>query len=88
MDQIEVEGLRITFRRTGEGPPLVLLHGFAGDSREWRRQIDDLSDEFTVVAWDAPGSGGYVKSPKAEGADERSQAVCVVGKAKRFGRIR
>jgi len=27
--------------------------GFVGDSREWRRQIEDLSDEFTVVAWDA-----------------------------------
>ena len=57
MDEIEVGGLGIAFERRGEGPPLVLLHGFVGDSREWRRQIDALSDEFTVVAWDAPGSG-------------------------------
>jgi pimeloyl-ACP methyl ester carboxylesterase len=29
-----------------------------GDARStWRRQIDDLSDEFTVVAWDVPGAG-------------------------------
>lgn len=27
------------------------------DSREWRRQLDDLSDAFTVVAWDGPGCG-------------------------------
>ena len=50
MDQLEVEGLRIAYERAGEGPPLILLHGFVGDSREWRRQIDGLSDEFTVEA--------------------------------------
>jgi pimeloyl-ACP methyl ester carboxylesterase len=64
MDEIEVAGLGIAFERRGEGPPLVLLHGFVGDSREWRRQIDDLSDEFTVVAWDAPGSGRSSDPPE------------------------
>jgi pimeloyl-ACP methyl ester carboxylesterase len=65
MDQLEVEGLRIAYERAGEGPPLVLLHGFVGDSREWRRQIDGLSDEFTVVAWDAPGSGRSTDPPES-----------------------
>jgi pimeloyl-ACP methyl ester carboxylesterase len=56
--QLEVVGLRIAYRRAGEGPPLLLLHGYVGDGRgTWRRQIDELSDEFTVVAWDAPGAG-------------------------------
>jgi pimeloyl-ACP methyl ester carboxylesterase len=36
----------------------MLLHGYVGDRRTWRRQLDELSDEFTVVAWDAPGYGG------------------------------
>ena len=57
MDELEVQGLRIAYERAGDGPPLILLHGFVGDSREWRGQLDGLSDEFTVVAWDAPGSG-------------------------------
>ncbi len=48
----------------GEGPPLVLLHGWPLDSREWRRQIDDLSDQFTVVAWDAPGAGRSSDPPE------------------------
>jgi pimeloyl-ACP methyl ester carboxylesterase len=65
MDQLEVEGLRIAYERAGEGPPLILLHGFVGDSREWRRQIDGLSDEFTVVAWDAPGSGRSSDPPES-----------------------
>lgn len=35
------------------------------DSREWHRQIDGLSDEFTVVAWDAPGAGRSSDPPEA-----------------------
>lgn len=58
MQHVEVGGLRIAYRRGGEGPPVVFLHGGLSDSREWRRQLEDLSDEFTVVAWDAPGCGG------------------------------
>jgi pimeloyl-ACP methyl ester carboxylesterase len=54
---LEVDGLRIAYKRAGEGPPLILLHGFFGDSRVWRRQLEDLSNEFDVVAWDTPGCG-------------------------------
>jgi pimeloyl-ACP methyl ester carboxylesterase len=40
------------------------LHGFAGDGGStWQRQIDDLSDEFTVVAWDGPGAGRSADPP-------------------------
>src|SRR6266487_6194080 len=33
MEMIEVDGLRIAYERAGAGPPLVLLHGYAGDAR-------------------------------------------------------
>jgi pimeloyl-ACP methyl ester carboxylesterase len=64
MEQVEVAGLRIAFQRAGTGPPLVLLHGGFSDSRAWRRQLEDLSDEFTVVAWDAPGCGRSSDPPE------------------------
>jgi pimeloyl-ACP methyl ester carboxylesterase len=57
METVDVEGLAIAFERVGRGPPLVLLHGGLSDHREWRRQLEDLSDARTVVAWDAPGCG-------------------------------
>ncbi|WP_422935019.1 alpha/beta fold hydrolase [Sinomonas sp. P47F7] len=63
MDTVEVDGLRVAYRRAGQGPPLVLLHGAYEDSRVWDRQLDDLSDEFTVIAWDTPGCGGSDELP-------------------------
>jgi pimeloyl-ACP methyl ester carboxylesterase len=57
VEQIEIEGLRIAYERAGKGEPLILLHGFFGDTRVWRAQLDELSDEYEVVAWDTPGCG-------------------------------
>jgi pimeloyl-ACP methyl ester carboxylesterase len=56
-DRVDVAGLTLAYRRAGAGPPLVLLHGAYEDSRIWSRQLDGLSDAFTVIAWDAPGCG-------------------------------
>jgi pimeloyl-ACP methyl ester carboxylesterase len=52
-----VHGLDIAYERHGQGPPLVLLHGALSDSRFWRRQLEGLAGEFTVMAWDEPGAG-------------------------------
>jgi len=54
---VEVDRMTLAYRRSGRGPALVLLHGAYEDSRIWARQLDELSDEFLVIAWDAPGCG-------------------------------
>lgn len=58
MDVVEIDGLRIAYRRAGNGPAVVFVHGGAEDGRAWTPQLDALSDEFTVIAWDEPGAGG------------------------------
>ena len=65
MDHVSVDGLKIAYRAAGSGRPLVLLHGGLSDGREWRRQIDALSDRFLVVAWDAPGCGASSDPPES-----------------------
>jgi len=78
MEMIEVDGLRIAYERAGDGPPLVLLHGYVGDGpTTWRRQIEGLSDEFTVVAWDAPGAGRSSDPPESFGM--AGYADCLAG---------
>jgi pimeloyl-ACP methyl ester carboxylesterase len=44
---------------------LVLVHGALSDSRVWQQQVDALSDEFAVVAWDAPGCGESEDPPES-----------------------
>ena len=57
-------GLRIAYERAGRGPALVLVHGFVGDARgTWGHQLEALSDDFTVVAWDGPGTGRSADPP-------------------------
>ena len=63
MEVVRANGLEIAYERVGEGPPLVLVHGAAVDSRMWRPQLTALADEFTVVAWDEPGAGGSSDVP-------------------------
>jgi pimeloyl-ACP methyl ester carboxylesterase len=54
MFRAKVNGLSVAYERAGEGPALVLLQD---DSRVWRPQLESLSAQFTVIAWDAPGAG-------------------------------
>ena len=55
--RVRAAGLDVAYDRAGSGPPLVLVHGAAGDAREWRPQMTGLADDFTVIAWDEPGAG-------------------------------
>jgi pimeloyl-ACP methyl ester carboxylesterase len=63
LHSVEVDGHTIAYRQAGQGPALVLLHGFLCDSRCWRHQLSHLSDQFRVVAWDAPGAGSSSDPP-------------------------
>lgn len=43
---------------TGEGPPVVLIHGTGADAESnWGALIESLSDRYTVVAPNLPGAG-------------------------------
>jgi pimeloyl-ACP methyl ester carboxylesterase len=43
---------------SGEGPPVVLLHGLAGSGRWWAKNIDALMARFRIYAVDLAGFGG------------------------------
>src|SRR5579864_2260237 len=64
LNHIKVDGLSVAYRITGTGPPLVLLHGLLCDSRCWRSHLTGLADQFTLVAWDAPGAGSSSDPPE------------------------
>jgi pimeloyl-ACP methyl ester carboxylesterase len=61
---VKVDEYSIAYRDVGHGAVLVLLHGFLCDSRCWGRQLTGLSDQFRIVAWDAPGAGSSSDPPE------------------------
>lgn len=57
MPHVMVDGKKIYYQQRGDGPPLVLLHGLGSNSESFHHQLEDLSDQYRVIAWDAPGYG-------------------------------
>lgn len=62
----EVNGWKIRYHRSGQGPVLVLLHGLGANLFCWRYLTPLLNKHFTVIAPDLPGFG---QSSSLAGAD-------------------
>lgn len=50
-------GQRVFFRKSGQGPALLLIHGYPVGSYDWHAIYATLQRYFTVVAPDMPGHG-------------------------------
>jgi len=50
-------GARLVYEVTGEGPAVVLIHGFGLDMRMWDPQMEALAARFLVVRYDCRGFG-------------------------------
>ena len=86
MEAVRIDGLEVAYRRVGEGPPLVFVHGAAGDGRMWQPQLAALCDAFTVVAWDEPGAGGSSDAPAGFGLTDYARCLAALIDALALGR--
>jgi pimeloyl-ACP methyl ester carboxylesterase len=60
--RVDVDGVGIEYEVTGEGRPVVLLHGFPDSGRLWRHQVPALAGAgFRVIVPDLRGYGGSDK---------------------------
>lgn len=57
MPVIQVGDLKINYNIKGDGEPLVFLHGLGNNAQSFNKQLEELSNTFTVIIWDAPGYG-------------------------------
>ncbi len=62
-------GGSVAWRRWGDGPPLVLLHGGSGSWNHWLRNVEALAQRRTVYAADLPGCGDSSLPQGARDAD-------------------
>ena len=54
---ISVDGHQLVYTVTGDGPPIILLHGFGAQGWMWEYQQEALAKHFTVYTLDLLGYG-------------------------------
>ncbi len=70
--QVRANGIRINTWIGGDGPPVVLLHGYPQTGQMWRKMTPALMGRFSVVCPDLRGYGDSAK-PRG-GFDKRTMA--------------
>lgn len=67
MPQLTLDQGTVHYRESGEGEPVLFLHGYLMDSRLWEPAVDRLSPEFRCITPDLPL--GAHRTPLRPGAD-------------------
>ena len=57
MPKLNRDGVDIYYEVHGDGPPLILTHGYSSTSAMWQGQIAALSRHYKLVLWDMRGHG-------------------------------
>jgi pimeloyl-ACP methyl ester carboxylesterase len=71
----EVRGARIRYRREGDGPPIVLVHGLGASLESWDLTVPALTGRYTTIRFDFPGFGLSDPMPGAYTPDGAAEAV-------------
>ena len=67
MARLKRDGVELYYEVHGQGPALLLTHGYSATSQMWRGQIEALSKDHTLILWDMRGHGqsDYPEDPAA-----------------------
>ena len=74
MARLDRDGVKIYYEVHGQGPPLILTHGYSSTSQMWQGQIEALSRHHQLILWDMRGHG---QSDYPDDPDAYSEALTV-----------
>lgn len=63
---VQANGTRLYAEQTGDGPPMVFVHGMCGDARVWADQVTRLGDRFRCTSYDRRG---HTRSPRTHATE-------------------
>jgi 2-hydroxy-6-oxonona-2,4-dienedioate hydrolase len=76
---VDVGGAAMVWRRWGDGPLVVLVHGASGSWTHWVRNIRPLAERYTVLVPDLPGFGESELPDVEHSADELARRLVEAG---------
>lgn len=67
MPRLDRDGVAIHYEVEGQGPVLLLTHGYSATGEMWVGQVEALRDQYRVITWDMRGHGrsDYPANPAA-----------------------
>lgn len=65
MTLLNRDGVNIYFEDNGQGPPVLLTHGYASTSHMWGGEVSAMSGDYRLMTWDMRGHGN-TDSPEAQ----------------------
>lgn len=68
-------GVEIAWTKLGQGPPVVLVHGFPSNGLLWRNIAPELARTRTVYVYDVPGQGRSERRPSMDVSDRFQSEV-------------
>ena len=83
----QVNGVTLHYVRGGQGPAVVLIHGFPQDWFEYHAIMPRLAKQFTVIAVDLRGIGGSTATPGGYDAANMAQDVHQLAAALKLDRV-
>ncbi len=65
------DGAKIHVKISGEGSPIVMLHGWTSSHQEWYPFLSALTSKHRIYRWDARGHGGHPLANETTPSTER-----------------
>lgn len=78
MATLERDGVRLHYDVTGDGPALLLTHGYSATGDMWRGQVEAFAKDYRLITWDMRGHG---RSDYPEDQSVYSEAATVADMA-------
>ena len=68
------DGVTLRYEDIGEGPPILLTHGFGASADMWDGQVAVFADRFRLICWDMRGHG-LTEGPQDPALYSQSETV-------------
>jgi pimeloyl-ACP methyl ester carboxylesterase len=78
MPHVSANKVALYYELTGQGDPLVLVHGGWSDHGNWQAVAPELAQSFTVVAYDRRGHGQSQRGDQGSRRDQEDDLAALI----------